>query len=220
MFVALPSFDENFPDIGEGFSCPVGKAVETCFAIEVNLGDTPGMFVPLTISELIEFRIWECRGLPVGCNDCSCEFADSKVDALPGKLVGALNSELLPPDSEEKFGPLPGPEADGLPWADGTFWLPEIGDAFGSSRVRVDSPAFKIPDLNRLEIEEGSGPWLEAKVGSFPEMIEAFEDSGTDLDEMGHAPGTLEDEVEYLWLADCSNERRDASSFLDFAEAD
>jgi hypothetical protein len=111
VFVALPSFDENFPDIGEGFSCPVGEAVETCFAIEVNLGDTPGMFLPLTISELIEFRIWECRGLPVGCNDCSCEFADSKVDDLPGKLVGTLNSELLLP-GEEILGPPPDPEVD------------------------------------------------------------------------------------------------------------
>jgi hypothetical protein len=112
-----------------------------------------------------------------------------------------------------------------LPWTDGTFWLSEIDGSFGtsesgSSQVSVDSPAFRIPDLSRLEIEESSGPWLEAKVGSFLEIEEAFEGSGTDLDEMGHAPSTLEEEVEYLWLVDCSNERRDASSFLDFAEAD
>jgi hypothetical protein len=85
LLVALPGFDDNFP------VCPVVKAVETRFAVEVNLGDTPGLFVPLAISELIEFGIWECRCLPVGCDDCSCEFADSKVDALPGKLVGTLN---------------------------------------------------------------------------------------------------------------------------------
>jgi len=112
-----------------------------------------------------------------------------------------------------------------LPWTGGTFWLPEIDDSFGSfesgsSRVSVDSPAFRLPDLNRVELEESFSPWLEAKVGSFPEMEETFEGSGTDLYEVGHRPGTLEAEVEYVWLVDCSNERRDASSFLDFAEAE